>query len=448
MHAERHALHRLGEGDVGGRVERRVTAEHDEHLDPSRRHVVDQRLQGGELVLRAHLDGGDVGDGVPDVAEGGVGEMRQRLDLGRLRLAGHHQAASPVAAEVGRHGLDPARRHLIGGRRGRPRNADGRGERAGERGDGGGAEAEAVVRLRTGRGESALDDVETVHRLTGPPAARELAHLDEMRRATAEEVRVEGDDHVGAGQVVNRTHVVPEGCERPAPDRVGPGGLPLVPARFRVLLEDGAELGAEGGRGDGLGEEPQARAALPALRAERRARGAEEVGPGADGAAEGDGLQSLGVVERQYRRLGVGVRRAEARRMARVPLHLDRPSEMALDQEPEAQTPGGRHRGREVERPARDDALRGVHVGHDRLRGTLAAAPETAESERRGHQLQERASPHRVEPECRGGGHLAREQLLECRRVGDLLEGAPVLLAAGGGQSGADGVEVRHRWQT
>src|SRR5207253_5264970 len=96
-------------------------------------------------------------------------------------------------------------------------------------------------------------------------------------------------------------------------------------------------------------------------------------------AGEGDGLESLRVVEGQDRRLGVGVRRAEDRRMARAALQLDRPPEVTLDEEPEPETAGGRHRGREVEWPARDDALGRAHVGHDRLRGALAAAAETAE---------------------------------------------------------------------
>ena len=121
---------------------------------------------------------------------------------------------------------------------------------------------------------------------------------------------------------------------------------------------------------------------------------------------------------------------------------------MALDQEAEAETARGRHRGREVERPARDDALGGPHVGHDRLRRALAAAAEAAERERRRHELQEGASPHRVEPERRGGRQLAREQLLERGRIGDLLERAPVVLAARAGEPAADGIELGHRWQT
>ena len=171
--------------------------------------------------------------------------MRERLDVGRLRLARDDEAPPAVAGEVAGHGLDPLPRQLIAGRRRRARDACGSRERARQRRDVGGTEREAMVGLRARRRECALGDVETVHGRSGAPPGRELPHVCEVRRPAAEEVGVERDDDVRVREAIERPHVLAEGGEGSGADRVRRRRLPLMPARFGVLLEDGAELRAE-----------------------------------------------------------------------------------------------------------------------------------------------------------------------------------------------------------
>ena len=117
-------------------------------------------------------------------------------------------------------------------------------------------------------------------------------------------------------------------------------------------------------------------------------RQALEMLPGFDPSAARDQLRAIGVVKPQQRRLAEDVGRAQARRMSRVALDLDRPAHLALDQHAAGESVD-RHRGSEKERPARDDFLGRLHVRNDRFGRLIGTARDARQRQRRGRDLQE-----------------------------------------------------------
>src|SRR5947208_5376667 len=90
-----------------------------------------------------------------------------------------------------------------------------------------------MVGLRARRGERALEHVEAVHLgRAGARAGGEIAYVAQVGRAAAQEVGVEGQDHVAFREAVSGVDVVAEGEPRPGARRVAADRLPLVPARF------------------------------------------------------------------------------------------------------------------------------------------------------------------------------------------------------------------------
>ena len=100
VHAERHLGERGREGHVGRRGEDRVAAQDEEQLDPASLHVLHERAQRRELILRPRLDRRGVDDRLPHVAERLVDRVRERVHGGRLVLAGDDRAPAAVACEV------------------------------------------------------------------------------------------------------------------------------------------------------------------------------------------------------------------------------------------------------------------------------------------------------------------------------------------------------------
>ena len=421
-HAERHLGERGRKRHVGRRGEDGVAAQDEEQLDPASLHVLHERAQRRELILRPRLDRRGVDDRLPHVAERLVHGVRERVHGGRLVLAGDDGAPAAVAREVPHERFDEGQGRRLGPGHAGPQA---RGDRARGALHVARGERQAMVGLRARRGERALEHVEAVHLgRAGAPAGGEVAHVAQVGRAAAQEVGVEGQDHLGVGEAVVGVDVVAEGEPRPGARRVAADRLPLVPARLGELAQERAELAREGGRGDGLGQDAEPGAPARALRPERRAEHRQEAAPRADVAQVGEGLRAVGVVERQHRGLCRGVGRTQAGRMLGVALDLGRPPHVALDQHAGADPARVGHGGGEEERLSRDDVLGRLHVGDDLLGRLAGARREPAERERGRHQLQELAAAERVQPGGGLRGVLAREEGLERGRV-QLLEAPP-----------------------
>ena len=89
------------------RRERRVAAENQQQLDRARVQVLHQVLQRRELIHRVGLDRIGIEDSVPDIAQRRVHTCARAWTIGRLVLAGDHQARALVQLQVARDRAEP-----------------------------------------------------------------------------------------------------------------------------------------------------------------------------------------------------------------------------------------------------------------------------------------------------------------------------------------------------
>ena len=256
---------------------------------------------------------------------------------------------------------------------------------------------------------------------TGGERPRVL-HAERVLRS--QEVGVEREDDVGLFEVVDRLDVVAKGQPGAGAGVVAGRRLPLDPLRVGMGGEHLLDLGGQGRRVDGLGEDAQSGALAGGLARQRAAHGGHERAPGLDPAQLGDGLRAVGIVEREDRRLGVHVGAAPAGRVIGVSLDLGGPTLVALDQKTRGDA-AERHGGGEEHRLAGHQLLGLPHVGHDELVGLTRAGRDAGQRQRRAHQLEESAPAHRVGPLRGVGRELAVEEFLELGRLGDGFEAAP-----------------------
>jgi hypothetical protein len=251
-----------------------------------------------------------------------------------------------------------------------------------------------------------------------------LADEAEVPGAGGDEVALDRHHDLGLGDPVQDVHGAPEREERARARGVTARGVPLVPLGLRERGQEAADLRGQRGRGDGLGEDADPRAAAPRLRDEDRAHGRDEGVPGPDLSAIGERLRAVRVVEVQDLGLGEEVGRAEARRVLGVALDLGGPALVALHEHTFGVTLV-EHGGGEEEGPARDQLLGLAHVRNDRLVGLPRAAGQSGQRDRRTHHAQELAPALRV-VEFRGPlGELAVQARQELRRVPEVVEALP-----------------------
>ena len=105
---------------------------------------------------------------------------------------------------------------------------------------------------------------------------------------------------------------------------------------------------------------------------------------------------------------------------------------------------GKRDRGREEQRPARNQVLRLPDVGNDLFGRLLRAGADAGQRQRRAHQLQELAAPLGIVPLRRLLGELAVQILAELLGVRQLAEAAPVQAPLGAGQTRLDGGKIHN----
>src|SRR6266852_3310831 len=108
------------------------------------------------------------------------------------------------------------------------------------------------------------------------------------------------------------------------------------------------------------------------------------------------GLGTVGVIKRQYGRLGEGIGSPKTGRVLRVAFDLGRPAFIAFDKE--ADSPAGEgHCGCKEERLAENHAFRLTDVGEDLVLRRMAGAPgDSRESEGRPEKGKEAAARDRV----------------------------------------------------
>ena len=101
------AEHR-GEIEVRRGIVGRVSAEDDQGVDGAGVHVSDQLAERADLVGRPRVHPSDEFDRLADVAESVVDQVGERVNLGRLRLAGNNQALAAMGSQVACQRGDPA----------------------------------------------------------------------------------------------------------------------------------------------------------------------------------------------------------------------------------------------------------------------------------------------------------------------------------------------------
>ena len=116
----------------------------------------------------------------------------------------------------------------------------------------------------------------------------------------------------------------------------------------------------------GFRQNPQSAAANYALRFKIVVDRGEKSTPRADSPGISDDLGTVGIVERQDRRLSKRIRRPQAGGMIGVAFDFGRASFVAFDKDSGAHS-AHRKSGGKKQRPAGDDFLRLVHVRHDLL---------------------------------------------------------------------------------
>ena len=459
--AELHLLELGGEIEIGRRSQHRIALDDDQRVHLAGGHRIHQLAQRGQVIDRFDLDRWRVHHRAADILERLIDRVPQCVDGGRLLGADDHDARSAMRLQVARDGGDPAgmrlgqcvcwwRGHL---------DTQLAGEGARHIGDPAGRHAQPMVGHGAGDRERALDRIQAVHGrlvLAHPPAVAELAGIAQVARVAVEEVRIQREDAIGGGKMIDRVHVLTERELRACQHIAQPGRLVLMPARLGELLEQRAQLRTEGWRRHRLGQDPQPGALSCPQLLQPPAEHIDEILPSRDLAQVRHRLGSIGVVERQHRGLGERITGPQAIGVVGVALDLGRAPQLALGQQPDA-VAAQRHGRREVERPTRRDAGVGLlNVGDDLL-ARLRTGAQACQRQRGRHELQKRSAAHGVAQLGGPSRELAREELLELAGLGQLLEATPILLTPGSSKTGADRVQVDrlvlhgprlYRWQT
>ena len=249
-----------------------------------------------------------------------------------------------------------------------------------------------------------------------------------MSGACRQEIRVERNDYIGLVQVIDRVHRLSKRKHRSIVRSVAPARFVLVPLRVGELRQKRANLRGQSRRGHSLRQNPQSGPSRRNLRphvAYRR----QKCSPAFNAPFVDHCLRTVGIVQRQNRRLIEHVRSAQAAGMLRIALNLRGPPHVALDQQPGRNT-RLRH-GRGVEkRPARNNLLGRPHVRNDFLRRQFRAGAQPGHRRRRSHQFQ-----HPAPVDSRGFafrilGEFVFKLVLILRRFRQLIQALPESLSA------------------
>ena len=197
---------------------------------------------------------------------------------------------------------------------------------------------EPVIGDRPGRRNGRLGQVQPIHRLL---AGRQVAARHELPRERhravhpAEEVAAERQNDISPIEVRDDRHCTTESFLLRLEGAVRVAGLVLMPLRARILSQQFLDLASQGGRIDGFRQNPEASPLQTGLPPKGVPQVGEEVLPRADFFDPLDPLRAIGIVQRQDRRLGNGVRCAKARGVRRVAFNLRRAAFVTLNEQPD-----------------------------------------------------------------------------------------------------------------
>ena len=354
------------------------------------------------------------------------------MDGRRLAFACDDQPLAAVHQKILGQGVDPARvdtrdagsLHARGSGLGR-RHACG--ERREEGSDLPALETKPMIGHRSRQRVDAFNDVEAVHRAAGgarAPSRREPSRVTDHLWIGEQRVRVERENHRGSIEPEHEIEVTPRGGPQSREPVLIADGVVGRPLQSRVWR---AELGGQAGqcgRGEGVGENRKAGAAIRGMSRGQLAPGRHEIAPGLPRPLLHDRLRAVGIVEAEHRRLDEGARGSERRGVRGVALDLRRSPFVALDDQAVG-APAERHGRRVVTGDPWDDLLGSVDIGDDLFDG--APAPREPRERQRGAEEHHHFAPGDSFGKLRGTlRKLPLEMRAEFGAILDLPQTSPI----------------------
>ena len=293
-----------------------------------------------------------------------------------------------------------------------------------------------MIGLRPSERVRAFDGVQPAHPIRFRLAARgEIARVAHAGRMGCEQVFIEGDNHAGLVQRQMRPIRQAKGLPRALADVVPADRLVFDPFGFREFLQQTPAQIEHSRRTGRFGQYAHATAICVAIACKGAGRHGCKLAPLGDALliviilAPDDFFAAVRIVHFQNCRLGVMVRRALAVRVIGIAFHLDRSAIVAGYQKAGGDT-AEFHCRRVLFRLARHVAFRTLVVGGD-LFLFPAAARRAGQRQRSAHDLQ-KMTPREIGRQFRAAyRELARQRLLELRRLRQLVQAAPVTVLGG-----------------
>ena len=160
----------------------------------------------------------------------------------------------------------------------------------------------------------------------GLPRADDVTSETDLCRSGAERIGIEGQHHPRVGKARQGRCRTAKRQNRAVANRVVLDRLVTVPFGLRQRFRQRCDLRDQSRRRDAAGEQRQSGALLRPRSSEPRLERRFERHPGLDAAFAVRGFRAVGIVERQHRRFGEDVGRADACRVTCIAVDLDRPA--------------------------------------------------------------------------------------------------------------------------
>ncbi len=442
--SEPHFAHRAGKIEIARSGIAGITAENHQHVDIAGVHLANQVAQRIDSDDRLGLD--RIACHCRSALELGVNGMGQRMNLRRLRFADEDQPAGPGGLEIARGGVEPVRGIHVPGHfqcrleveiaeaTGATVKSQMTGQYRGKLRDVWAGNRQPTIRHRPGRAGRSLGDVQAVHRMRRrrvrfhTAGAEEILCIANTARIIDKEIAVQRNDHRRLGKIVQHVALRAEGQLRALADVVTPDGVELMPGRQRQFRQKRTNLRRQSRRGYRLGEQHQPFALLVALGLHLVGHHIGKPAPGGDVAFATEDLGPIRIVQAQDRRLRDRVGVPQTGGMIGIALDLGGPAFVLLNNDPAGESAQDKRR-RIIQRFARRQEFRLLHVGNDLLLRRLHATGQPAQCQRCPHDLQKSSAAEAPRPLRRRRRELIRQTRLKFRRLGQFLQALPIVPA-------------------
>ena len=289
VNAEFRLLNQVGKIKVCRSCVGRVSIQDEQCIHGPFVQVLDQVVEGSQLVDRIGFNRVCINHGAANRTQGLINGMRYGMDNGRLAFASNYQAGAPGRQQINRQGFDPilARKGCRGDSHLDPQPV---GQGARKRLNISRTDRQAVIGVGTGQAETALDGVEPIHRAVRPirlaPRPKILA-VAQAANLTEKEVGVQSQDHPGFFKMILNFNGLAEDL-RQVPAGQTERGI-LVPFGLGIFPQHGFDFGSQAWRSDRARQNAQVR---PILGSHRRT----EIPPCFGSSQGGDLLSPIRVV--------------------------------------------------------------------------------------------------------------------------------------------------------